>query len=227
MLEDGVNCSACHSIPVFSPVGRGEDFVGPYHSTEGHGGKPEPAFTELRVCSACHGGDPARFVPEGASVPADYYHRATAAVQFETGSVDCSGCHMPRKKGRLVQLRSFRQLPQRDVGHHSFGAQRWARLAEAVDIRVEGNTLTLTNTKVGHPLQVNPRNVYQIVVSVTRAGKEAGRHQEQILGPGRLTPGESLELELPFSVQPGDAVTVRLSVTRDGQSPQTVLEKRL
>ncbi len=227
MREDGVNCSACHSVPVFSPVGRGEDFVGPYHSTEGHGGKPVPAFAELRLCVACHGGEPSRFLPEGATVPADYYHSATPAVEFAVGSADCAGCHMPRRKGRLVQLRSFRNLPQREVGNHSFGSQSWQRLGEAVDVRVEGSRLTLTNQKVGHPLQVNPRTVYQILELVTRAGKEVGRHEEPILGPGRLIPGESLELALPFDVQSGDAVTVRLSVARNGQAPQIVLERKL
>lgn len=225
--EDGVNCAGCHSIPVFSPAGRGEEFVGPYHATEGHGGKPVDAFVEMRLCGSCHGGDPAHFIPEGVSLPADYHHRAAVPVRFEIDSSDCSGCHMPRKTGRLVQLRSFRQLPQREVGNHAFESGRWEALADAIAFEVAGDRLKITNQKVGHPLQINPGHSYSIQVVTMQGRQEKGRHEEKILGPGKLAMGESMELTLPFAVGADDKVTVRLSLARPDQPAQVVLEKAL
>ena len=38
-LEEGDNCGGCHLIQVFSPAGNRSDFVGPYHTAEGHAGR--------------------------------------------------------------------------------------------------------------------------------------------------------------------------------------------
>lgn len=226
-FEDGVNCAACHSVPVVTPTGRGEEFVGPYHAVEGHGGTAVDAFSDARLCSSCHGGDPAHFTPEGATLPADYYHRDAVPVKFETGSSDCSGCHMPKRTARLVQLRTFRHLATREVGHHGFGNSRWEGLADAVAFEVTGSALRITNRTVGHPLQINPHHEYQLEIVASRGGRELGKHQARILGPGKLGMGESMEVELPFAVQAGDAVTVRLSLAKPDLPAQVVFEKKL
>jgi hypothetical protein len=227
LFEDGVNCAACHSVPVYSPVGRGEEFVGPFHATEGHGGKPAEGFSDLRLCSACHGGDPAHFLPEGANLPPDYYHLAAVPVRFEVGSSDCNGCHMPRKTARVVQLRTFRHLPQREVGNHGFGNQRWEGLADALAFEVSGTALKITNQKVGHPLQINPHHKYSLQVVALRGGQEVGRHEQPVLSPGELGMGEALDVSLPFSVESGDSVTIRMSLAKSDQPVRVVLEKKL
>jgi len=226
-LEEGDNCNTCHLVQVFSPAGKREDFVGPYHTAEGHTGRESGQFKTLRVCGACHGRVAADYLPEGASLGADYYHAGAEAIAFLSESVDCNSCHMPRREARLVQLRTFRNLPPREVGSHTFAEARYDGLADALELAAAGNQLSVTNRGVGHPVRVCHDSTFQISISAVRGKTEVGSHQVPFLSDQRLLPGETIRLDLPFELQAGDTVRVQLTLEKEGAEPQTVLDQTI
>jgi hypothetical protein len=219
--EDGVSCGSCHLVKVFSPAGRREDFVGPYHTAEGHGGVEAEEFRTLRMCGSCHGRDPADYVPPDVTPGVDYHHARAVPVAFNYGVSECWSCHMPRQSGRLVQLRTYRDLPERQVGSHTFEGDRFERLGESVEYAASGNRLRITNRGVGHPLRVRLGTTYQLEVVASRGGTEIGKHEAEILGVGGLPMGDTLEVALPLDIQAGDTLAVRLVPSRKGQPVAT------
>lgn len=227
ILEDGVNCSACHQIQVFSPAGKHEEFGGPYHTAEGHGGKETAEFRPLRLCGACHGRPAADYLPEGAAADPTYYHANSTAITFDEGKVDCANCHMPRKNGKTVQLRAFKTLPLREVGDHSFAANRYSGLAEALEISASGTALKLTNLKVGHPVHIRRDTEFELSVSALRGTQAVGKHSQPVFQIGELGAGQSLEVPLPFTVQAGDVVTVKVTVKEGSAAAKPAFEKKV
>jgi hypothetical protein len=225
--EDGVSCGSCHLVQVFSPAGRREDFVGPFHTAEGHGGVAVEEFQTHRMCGSCHGRETADYNPPGATPGADYHHAGAVAVSFSHGASDCWSCHMPRQTARLVQLRTYRDLPEREVGRHTFEGERYEGLGASLEFVTSGGSLRITNRGVGHPVRVRADTTYRLEVTASRGGTQVGKHEAEILDVGGLPLGDTLEVALPFDVQTGDALAVRLIPARKGQpvaspAPRTI-----
>ncbi len=226
-LDEGDNCNSCHLVQVFSPAGKREDFMGPYHTADGHTGREAEEFKTLRVCGACHGRAADDYLPDGTGLGADYYHAGAEAITFLRQGVDCNGCHMPRREARLVQLRTFRNLPPRQVGSHTFAEARYDGLAKALELAASANQLSVTNRGVGHPLRVCTDSRFQISISAVRGKTEIGSHQVPFLSDQRLLPGETISVDLPFELQAGDTVRVQLGLLKEGAEPQTVLDQKI
>ena len=226
-LEEGDNCGTCHLVQVFSPAGNRADFAGPYHTVEGHAGRETGEFKTLRICGACHGRGASSYLPDGASLGTDYYHAGVEAIQFNHDSVDCNTCHMPRREARLVQLRTFRNLPPRQVGSHNFSEARYDGLAAAIEFSAAGSELSVTNRGLGHPFRICADSQFQIRISATRGNEKVGTHEQGFLTDRRLSPGETMSLALPFQLQGGESVRIQITLQKPGEEPKAVLDQKI
>lgn len=226
--EEGVHCGSCHQIEVQRSTTSGEEFIGPYHSTEGHGGKEVTQFQDYRLCATCHGRPASDYQPSGYSGGREFHHDQALAFQFAFGFSDCSVCHMPRKMERLVQLSVFRDLPKREVGNHTFSGVRYQELKNALAMDVEsgadGTTLILINQSVGHPVRISLNTTYRVQVSLTRKGATVESASVALSGAENLDRGQSLRVPLPFVVSEGDQLRVELFVQEVGMEEQKAYE---
>lgn len=210
-LDDGVNCNSCHFVEVLWPTGKSDEFLGPYHSEVGHGGKKASAFESFQFCGSCHGRAAADYRPEGASNLDGFHHLQTAPLAFAVGSSDCGRCHMPRREEKLVQLSVFKTAPLRKVGEHTFSGNRYEELAESLALSLEtdqgGPVLVVRNDGVGHPPKTSADTGYRLVIRWRGQTQTA-----ELEGADRLQPGQSLHIPLDFDPH-GGSVEVELRRT--------------
>ncbi|UCF37223.1 MAG: hypothetical protein JSU96_20960 [Acidobacteriota bacterium] len=230
-VNEGVTCGSCHLIQVFSPAGKREDFVGPYHTEAGHTGRETAGFKTLRLCGACHGRDAGDYFPGGTDPGDEFHHSGNRAVTFANETANCSSCHMPRKEGRLVQLRSFKDLPRREVGEHYFAESLYESISDALSLELTGAgesaALSITNLKLGHPLQVCPETTYRLVLAPVE-GKKVGEPVSLDLPQAAdLGIDQNVTIPLPFSITNGKQLKVELLAKSKGRAEQSVLTKTL
>ncbi|HSR67480.1 MAG TPA: hypothetical protein VLU25_06025 [Acidobacteriota bacterium] len=208
-LEDGVSCASCHFIEVLRPSGHGNDFLGPFHTDAAHSGIEVADFRSFRLCSACHGRAAEDYRPGGSPDP-EFHHANARAFQFAFGKSDCGSCHMPARQERLVQFASFKHLPERQVGEHTFSGERYDMLQEALVMVLEGSTLRITNAKVGHPLQVWPTSRYRIEIARMEGDTAVETTSRDLDQAARLELGDTVEVSVPFPA--GDPGGIRIKI---------------
>lgn len=220
-LDDGVACGSCHYIKIERERTSGEGIIGPYHTVKGHQGNEVADFRSYKLCGACHGrpeGDYAAAVEKESD--SGFHHSQVLPIAFAFQKSDCSSCHMPRREGRLVQLSSFRDLPDRMVGEHIFSGQRYERLAEALELTFDtqdGQTvLCLTNAKVGHALRISTTTTYSLVIAPTE-GDEASPQVIALDMASTLQPGQTVRLPVRFDSPGGRGLRVELHRQEGGQ----------
>lgn len=217
-LEEGVYCGSCHFIDVIRLRGRGSDYIGPYHTEEGHEGRQVDAFREYRLCAACHGRNPEDYQPLD-SAGADYHHLNTRPVQFDYTTGNCGSCHMPQRKEKLVQLNIFKDIPERAVGSHTFTGVRYERLAEALDFSLSEGQLVVRNNGIGHPLKVSSNSSYRIDLT-TSDGETV--HTIELDDARDLVPGTTSTYALPVGGT-GQTWFVELFHIRNGEEARSIL----
>lgn len=221
-LEEGVYCGSCHFIDVIRLRSRGSDYIGPYHTEEGHEGRQVDAFREYRLCAACHGKGPEAYQPSNSVTP-DYQHAGAVAIEFNYSSGNCGSCHMPQRKEKLVQLNIFEGIPERSVGSHTFTGDRYSRLADALEFSVAAGELVIENTAMGHPLRIAPDSSYRIELSADQAGLS---HTIQLDDAGNLAPGQTSNYALPGS-QTAERWSLELFHLRKGEEERSILKTEL
>lgn len=227
--EDGVNCGACHLVQVFTGVSKGEDFIGPYQTVEGHGGRETGAFKSHQVCASCHGHSADAYLPEGKSAEEGFHHAASKTVSFEVDAVDCSQCHMSRSTGKLVQLSSFRNVEKREIGAHSFTGERYSQLAGQLSIEVDPalGKVVLANEGIGHPLKICTETTYRLALTVSSGNEKVDSRSIDLEGVESLSRGSQMEFELPGGALKEGKVTVTLFVTGISGTEQKAFERTI
>lgn len=227
--EDGVACSSCHFIEVIRPKQKGTDFIGPYHSTAGHGGTEVADFRSFRLCGACHGRPPADYQP-GSTARPGFHHSETRDFDFAFEKSDCAGCHMPARQETLVQLKAFKNLPERRVGEHTFAGKRYQQLDRGLELTLakEGaaTVLSITNAKIGHPLRISTDTSYRIDFSLMKGDEAVETRSVPLEQAESLRLGETLKLKVPFDNPAPGALQVEM-YRKEGELWETpVLTKR-
>lgn len=213
--EDGVNCGACHLVQVFTGVSKSEDFIGPYQTVEGHGGREAGVFKSHQICGSCHGRAAEEHLPEGTKAQEGFHHAASQAVSFEVDAVDCSQCHMGRASGKLVQLSSFRNVEKREIGAHSFTGKRYDQLADHLRVEVDPalGKVVLANEGIGHPLKICTETNYRLAVTVMSGNEKVDSRSIDLEGVEALSRGSEMAFELPGGALKDGKVSVALFVT--------------
>lgn len=206
---DGVSCTSCHYIEVLRQRSKGSEFIGPYHSTAGHGGNEVADFRSFHICSACHGRPAEDYLPPSAPSSSGFHHLGAIDFDFDFERSNCPDCHMPARQEKLVQLKAFANLPERRVGEHSFSGKRYQQLATGLEFtlnREGGRTMLLiSNARIGHPMRISPDTSYRIDLSRMK-GEEAVETKPVDLSEAHtLTLGRTMRIPVPFeNLAPGE-----------------------
>ncbi|HSR53886.1 MAG TPA: hypothetical protein VLV83_23915 [Acidobacteriota bacterium] len=224
-LDDGVNCGSCHFIEVMRPSGTGENFIGPFHTDAAHEGIEVADFRSFRICAACHGRPATDYQPSN-SPDAEFHHAQTRAFEFAFGKSDCGSCHMPARKERLVQFASFKHLPERDVGEHTFSGERYDMLQDALVMVLEGSVLHVTNAKVGHPLKVWPTSSYRIEIARMEGDVAAEQTSLDFPQAGDLKMGGTVTVAVPYETRDPGGIRVKI-FHRRGEEPEVEVASQI
>ena len=159
--EDGINCVACHFKDETNAIHGEYDVFSPPHPS-----KQDLSYTKSEICAGCH--------------KKTYQQWKKASVEKQ-----CQNCHMPAKKGSLIQKFPFEYLHlPKEVHDHSFPVPVPDRKSFDIEIVMEKDTVNIliTNNKIPHsvPTADNGKPKYYLTVEFIKDGKVVQRETEMI-----------------------------------------------
>ncbi len=143
--EDGINCASCHfKDKTNSMHGPYDVFSPPHYSTQ------DLNYTKSEICAGCH--------------------RETYKEWKKTGSnKTCQECHMPSKKGNLIQKFPFYLFhKKKDIHSHAFPVLRAKENDIKINIKKERDVFSvfITNLNIPHKLPTADQGKPKLYIKV-------------------------------------------------------------
>ncbi|WP_456402230.1 multiheme c-type cytochrome [Persephonella sp.] len=151
-LHDGINCVSCHFREETNAMHGGYKVFSPPHPS-----KQDLDYKKSKICGGCH------------KKTYDQWLNSRSNKQ-------CQECHMPAKKGSLIQKFPFQyfHLPK-DVHDHSFPVPTPDQKDFDIKIDFDGMILTvyLKNKKIPHsvPTADNGNPIYYVTLKIFKDNK--------------------------------------------------------
>ncbi len=194
LREEGVNCVSCHfKEETKSMHGPYDVFSPPHPSTE------NPVYKTSKVCSGCH--------------QKTFQQWKQAEVKKQ-----CQDCHMPAKRGSLIQKFPFQYLHfPKDVHNHSFPTGKSKKEDFLFRFFREERKLFVRIKNIGVPHNLptadNGKPKFYLTVIFIKNGIELNRQREMFF------PKKSI----PFNKE----ITVTFRTPKKYDSVKLILERKL
>jgi hypothetical protein len=177
LKEEGVNCVSCHFKESTNSIhGPYSVFSPPHPSTE------NPDYRKSKICSGCH-------------------QKTYSQWKKSNAEKECQDCHMPSKKGSLIQKFPFQYLHlPKDIHNHSFPTGKAKKENFHIQISKKGRKLILKIKNLGVPHNLptadNGKPKIYLTVIFIKDGIEINRQKEMFF-PKKAIPYKK-EISITF-----------------------------
>ncbi len=190
--EDGINCASCHFKDETKSMHGPYDVFSPPHYS-----KKDINYTKSGICAGCH---------------KETYKEWKKTKSEKT----CQDCHMPSKKGKLIQKFPFHLFhSKKDIHSHSFPVLKAEEDDISVKLKKEKDTLSvfLTNINIPHKLPTADQGKPKLYVKVEffKDGKKVDEDSYMITHKEGINMDETKEI-IFYPLYDYDSV--RISVSR-------------
>ncbi|WP_297455387.1 multiheme c-type cytochrome [Persephonella sp.] len=206
LRKEGVNCFSCHyKEETNSMHGPYDVFSPPHYSTY------DPVYITSKVCSSCH-------------------QKTYQQWQQTASKRNCQECHMPAKKGRLIQKFPFTYLhSKKDIHSHKFPASIASEKDFQVKVSIDDDILTLSikNTGIPHsvPTADNGKPKLYIYLTGFKNGDEIFNQMQIINSKDPLKFGKWKEMDFFIDSKPDKVVITILRKLSWKDKKEKVLQK--